>query len=68
MRNSRNFLVLALVPLIAACATPIPQSSGQPSTGRTPPPRTVTVPPTNPRPVTRDGFIAPRVMAVAGLE
>ena len=49
MRNSRNFLALALVPLIAACATPIPQSSGQPSTGRTPPPRTVTVPPTNPR-------------------
>ncbi|MEL7687211.1 hypothetical protein AAG596_05810 [Citromicrobium bathyomarinum] len=70
MRNSRNFLALALVPLIAACATPIPQSStsGQPDTGRTPPPRTVTVPPTNPRPVTRDGFIAPRVMAVAGLE
>ena len=68
----KTALAFALVPLVAACATPAPSTTGQPrpSTG-TPPTTTTrpgTVPPTNPPPATPGGFVPPRVMSAAGLE
>ena len=65
---SRIALALALVPLVAACATPAPPSVPQQGTGRAPPPRTVPIPPADPQPAAPGAFIAPRVMNVAGLE
>lgn len=68
-RHFRIALAIALPLLVAACATPSPPTVGrQPTTGRAPPPRTGTIPPTDPRPVAPGAFIAPRVMNAAGLE
>ena len=67
-RFSKTALALALVPLVAACATPAPPSVPQQSTGRAPPPRTVPIPPADPQPALPGAFIAPQVMNVAGLE
>ncbi|MBB3034279.1 hypothetical protein [Alteriqipengyuania lutimaris] len=64
---SKIALALALVPLVAACATPAPPNVPQQGTGRAPP-RTVPIPPADPRPAAPGAFIAPRVMNVAGLE
>ena len=70
MRNfPRSLSAIALIPLVAACATPTVPTASQPGTARTPPPqRPVAVPPSRPKPVTPDGFMAPRVMSAAGLE
>ncbi|GAB5348680.1 hypothetical protein [Alteriqipengyuania sp. 357] len=67
---SRAFLPLALVPLIAACATPAPDrpTTSRPTPGRAPPPPRTNVPPSNPQPTAPGAFVAPRVMNVPGLE
>ena len=74
LRNGKAAVALALIPLVAACATPAPNS--MPRTGASPPTtprvgsseRVDTPPPTNPPPVGPGGFRAPRVMNDRGLE
>lgn len=61
------FLALALVPLVAACATPSPPTVGQSTTGRAPPPRVTDIPPSDPQPTAPGAFIPPRVMSDPGL-
>ena len=64
----RKILALALLPMVAACATTVPQSSqGTVQPGNPTPRVSVPVPSTRPAPPT-GGFIAPRVMDIAGLE
>jgi hypothetical protein len=65
----RKLLVLALLPLLGACASAIPQSS-RPASGSATASRPVTAPPPTrpvPPPAT-GGFRAPQVMNMPGLE
>ena len=63
-------MVLALLPLIAACAAPA-TTTAPPASAPPPPSRPVATPPTNPPPppaATQPGFRAPRVMNLPGVE
>lgn len=65
-----RFLALALLPLLGACVAAVPQtSSTTPGGGTTGPARPGTPPPTQPPPPPPvEGFRAPRVMNLPGLE
>lgn len=65
---SRHFIPLAFAPILAACATTIPQSGDTGVRPGNPTPR-VSVPVPSSRPgAPTGGFIAPRVMDIPGLE
>lgn len=64
-----RLLILALLPLLGACAAAIPQTSGPPGTATRPVTRPSAPPPTQPAPPPNTGaFRAPRVMDMPGLE
>ena len=69
-RFTRALFPLALIPLVAACATPTPgrTDAPRPATGNVTPPRTQSIPPSNPQPTAPGAFVAPRVMNIAGLD
>lgn len=63
----RHSLALFLLPLTAACAT-MPAADAPPPGERTPPPQAREVPPSRPQAPAPQGFQAPQVLRMPGLE